>query len=1410
MSTNNCTPSSVYGPFNAHTMFLGCTVVGFTTTLGQNEQPTEITVRLIKDTCPAPAERPKYYWDSNLYEQTTTDADPGFIGDVYNIVGCPAYFRMGSFEFAGIIQRYERSNESSINPQYDVVLIAPIGLLNNSQIILNRYAGPLKPDGLFTEAPNNVFNAYGYLEGVDGISAPLVSQTSEGVYNLGDSGPDGAIFGTAAGAFGGSLVNENGITWNRLKGAISVLTSATPIASNMWSPHGRLTHVGLIVSSLAAPYNNGYGLMAADAVINFRAVSEYTLDISELPSMPSYFRINNNNSSLLDIISNVCQSAGYDYFVELVPIRNMYGSAGSGIAKIIKIRTINRNLQPDLTFISNFIAEKTAQGIVVNSAIGRELRDEINSAFLYGASKQTIYQLYQSVDPDGSTSNNNTAYSSPQDAIVPYYGTNIDGSMIRNNMFETTLLEPKLVLTSFTGAQIYIDDLEFAAALESYEEWETYIYENQTETNSALQTSYPIDAVFSPYYIERDRKKIKQRFSNFIIADNGAKINLAPIASRDINMYQNNLSKFSENASADAESLKIEWENDQKEVYDYVRNIADKYYGKAWAVRIPYTAAYYDSENDKVIYSDEPTDGGWTEVPYILGLENPSADLDFFKNENNQITAFMAFSNNLIDTSLLKSEEYLINGDIIYVKATAQPKYVFHNVNTLEFPRAVVELSTSLVQIIEGAIEGAGGKDKLLLEAGIEGNKKQDLSSRLQATVAGNTAYWPGIGAIASVTGAVIPIKSNVLTYGPWSSIGPPGGVTISQDESLAPWQYGSYATMNTAGQELVNAGLTNMQVGEVGSITIVGFPDLPLGGEIGAGAALNGSHLLENRGALYSNFGGNFNGVPFSTQFLRTSYGLTWNGTYGPNVTSMQVVGGEQVQTTYSMRTYTNKFGHLAQLNANRLKQVGQQKLNLDKRVRAIADFNNLVGSAKSEGQRLNESFNSNMNKLARLKKKVWSQTPHEVLVAQVIGPEDNSGSGFYSGVSSGIYRTIVATYPISELANAYHDYERKAYMSWDGLIRPVSLDGAGGLPRFAQIVGSGDSTSTIFAADSFGQITGTGTTSIAISAFDLNPFFNPTGYQHNFTTKHTGVYGHGIDMVGRATGVSGAIGQYGIATHISLSGDPTGFSNCNYSNDYRFVAWNGPVVMQGWGYDTNNKPIPNQADTLGNLHQGIFTSSGLTDNFYPNFGVDSRTWPVGPIDLRWDRSRRVWTAASPVQEKMCKLLGHLGPQDSTLMLILKEEPQRVSGTGELLGWSKLVPASGEYIDTSGNPIAYPVASGYNISNNLYASGCELLFSYSNEFGRWEVKKESEITVLLSGTISGATWDSNITGLRPYKFSCPVFEPSVHGLSYNTGHLITGWNKYPDTLTPGDGSAYIASIVNGWLDNASCTKVTL
>ena len=146
------------------------------------------------------------------------------------------------------------------------------------------------------------------------------------------------------------------------------------------------------------------------------------------------------------------------------------------------------------------------------------------------------------------------------------------------------------------------------------------------------------------------------------------------------------------------------------------------------------------------------------------------------------------------------------------------------------------------------------------------------------------------------------------------------------------------------------------------------------------------------------------------------------------------------------------------------------------------------------------------------------------------------------------------------------------------------------------------------------------------------LNPFNpfnkleNMNPYGHELSGDPWMDDGHNLGMAlyynPLDSGVDGSGGYVGISgVYPSGSGSPIDFY---FEKDHwgrhtvevsgiRAVGFKSPMVLTGWGYDIDDNPVP--ADT------------GNTTLFHPESSWNPRYWKSGPVDLRWDNERGVWT---------------------------------------------------------------------------------------------------------------------------------------------------------------------------------------
>ena len=163
--------------------------------------------------------------------------------------------------------------------------------------------------------------------------------------------------------------------------------------------------------------------------------------------------------------------------------------------------------------------------------------------------------------------------------------------------------------------------------------------------------------------------------------------------------------------------------------------------------------------------------------------------------------------------------------------------------------------------------------------------------------------------------------------------------------------------------------------------------------------------------------------------------------------------------------------------------------------------------------------------------------------------------------------------------------DYMNQAFMSLDGFFVPVSF-GSGttvsGMPNYPYLTGSGHESP---------------------NANNLNPYYNGD------------VEGIGLIAVGEDPESSEAINTIGM--------------------DVRGLALKAPIVLAGWGYDIDDRPVPSMINP--NFGTSDVNGSGTSRyTFASGYKTDTDQWKVGPLDVRWDDDRKVWAAGGGARAKL------------------------------------------------------------------------------------------------------------------------------------------------------------------------------
>lgn len=405
---------------------------------------------------------------------------------------------------------------------------------------------------------------------------------------------------------------------------------------------------------------------------------------------------------------------------------------------------------------------------------------------------------------------------------------------------------------------------------------------------------------------------------------------------------------------------------------------------------------------------------------------------------------------------------------------------------------------------------------------------------------------------------AVIPMKSNIRTYGPFASNNfhtSSGGIGVEVNQDLAPWVFGSTAYMIQAGNAIAQSSNIGLLYGETGGVTVPGLPQYGFGQIFGA---------------------------------------------TGPNLTGISVsFGSNGITTSYDFRTFTPKFGGLTRQYIERFKMIAKYRTEQLRFLR-----NNQITQGKINRQI--QKFNNNNRRISAEENKPNSAKAS--LQRVLVG-------GFDLNATAGVERVSVGVSTLAKTSvEMMENYANKAYMGLDAFFSPVSLNGDGGLPAFTTPSKNIDLLASTNHANPPTSISGQNIYNLDISQSYLNPLTNnfpASGHYHAGPGD-----GHSLDLVGRGTNVP----EDGLITNFYAKNDPN-----RYSDDYRFLALRGPLVLQSWGYDTNGKPVPNEGNN--------------TDRFSQNWLSSPSTWPIGPVDLRFDSTRGVWVSPPPYKIVVAKV---------------------------------------------------------------------------------------------------------------------------------------------------------------------------
>lgn len=750
-------------------------------------------------------------------------------------------------------------------------------------------------------------------------------------------------------SFGNSQVNNTGMPWKKIRDGIIALVNQYPIVFGE---------------------------------------TRYYLNLSALPNLPDYFRIAGPNLSVMDFITQVCEAASHEFFFNLEQVGNNY---------YIKLYTVNRSHQPELNRISTFI---NSQEEVVSTSTGFQLRNETSSRFLVGGNVHAMYFQY----PSGKLETTRN-----DDVIWPFWGVDEDNNVIigGNNPDRSGVAPVSGSIVDYIGnlhaftipsrnvnvvgvPDKYTTDVaELRAALGGIDTWKAFL---RTYVNDKL----------SPHYLKASRTAISPDIRFDILDDSSTPSGVASLTP----MEYAYLTGGSITKSSDS-LLEIHEENISR-LFEYVKGFASEYYGRKFMVRLPNIKTKINQDTNQLEHNLEPADGGFLEDTLWSGAIANNylpANINTLLLTDNRIAPYVRFNDfTQYDLSELGPEDFTINrnNNSLFVKCELDEDIYFLNYSKLYSPRIVITLPGPIYKKEKDTGKSSSGataelKAAELADAAMTAAEKAAAVISEKSRLGSDLISFPWGGEAVMPNMAACPMKSNVDFYGPWYAIGANGKTDFQKDESLVPWNYGGFAAMNLAANAQISSALSNLQIGEEGTLEVEGVPSFSIGDQLISG---------------------------------------------GPYITDINVsVSKGGIITTYTMNTWgVRNTGVQKQL----VEQVKAAKINQQKIRRENRELNSQI-SANSAKKRGSSVPLKERGKLT-IPRARSSKSTHPVIASEMIQNEDNT------------YKANTVTLPGYQIGvQLGREYEKKAVNTLDTLFRPFSTDPEySGLPHFEAYSGS------------------------------------------------------------------------------------------------------------------------------------------------------------------------------------------------------------------------------------------------------------------------------------------------------------------------------------------------------------------
>lgn len=578
----------------------------------------------------------------------------------------------------------------------------------------------------------------------------------------------------------------------------------------------------------------------------------FRLDFDTGWDAPAYLRINAQESTLTSLLDTAAAQLGIEYFVEIDYDTYV---ASTGVVSKINVRSIDRSSSatPGIN-ITSFLNGHKASGVLIGYQKGRELRNGPTQVIVQGANYNYMYSTDDYIPCYGRAANgtlltggdNNTTYTTIADDDADRH----DGFVMLDNLIVTPEIQelidigdlnfPTLTSQGKTRKMIgsvyppMILDVTLSnsvvgyrptenvmrAALFSRESWETLLYYEQQTVAEDL-------GIFGMYVKGQSTitSELRERNNQIRIeALDNITLERTEIQEAIIQLF-----------------------------YDTTRQVADEYYGKQFVVNLPLGRFNVGSTTGlgttiNFRYGYRVVDSAWWENASLtmkalgnrtlretdgrhkahLLYDDYTSELSPFTEIQYPTTRATIESGLYLNVDRLDKGNYIIDSSAIRVSCSVEQDYtnLGRAIVTLSQPLELVEARTGDIPASYVQFWKALGYNDLLIYGPSGVGVATDLYDK----------YGLAPIRLKRFDGFYIPLEDETRRFGPYvaSSTVRAGGTSYIVDDSLTPWNHGGVTYMNTAGNGIANAAISDKIVIDNASFSIAGLPNYNMGDIIG------------------------------------------------------------------------------------------------------------------------------------------------------------------------------------------------------------------------------------------------------------------------------------------------------------------------------------------------------------------------------------------------------------------------------------------------------------------------------------------------------------------------------------------------------------------------------------------------